>query len=446
MPQENREWLEQTLSKVLVIGMSLSSEKDTMKLLDRIVSGSMELTGADAGTLYLAVDKDSRQLGAVDSESRDRMLLEFAIARNASMQVPFRSSWSPLSENSLSGYAILSGESLRIEDAREIPADRPYRHNRAFDDMTGYRTRSMLTVPMSDHEGKRIGVLQLINKKADAGATLDFSDPATPDRILPFTPFDEQLISSIASQAAVAIENAILERDLKALLEDYRRQNEELLRLGQRILGAHEEERKRIARDLHDGPAQSVSNLAMKLEICRRIGQMGDSVRLDGELGKLGEAIRNSVKEIRTILYDLKPSVLEHGLFRAIRTRLGAFEESTGVKPDLGTVGDDAQLPEYVVSAVYGIVQESLNNIAKYAHATRVSVILSIDGSQLKLHVTDDGAGFDPAAQKEISSERRLSGGFGLQGMRERVELLRGTLSVDSAPGAGTRIYVTVPL
>lgn len=445
LSEQHIAWLEQTLAKVLVIGQAFSSEKDAMKLLDLIVAGSMDLTGADAGTLYLIVDPDTHKLSSLRADNRDKVLLEFAIAQNTSMSVVLKSTWTPVGEDSIFGHVILEGKSLRIADAYQLPENVPYRHNRSFDEKTGYRTKSMLTLPMQDHLGNRIGVMQLINKKEFGSDTLDYSQPDVADAILPFTEMDEQLMNALAGQAAIALENAILLQDLKQLLDDYRVQNDELVVLGQRILGAHEDERKRIARELHDGPAQSVANLSMKVEICKRLMAMGDKERLEKEMNRFGDSIGTAVSEIRTILYDLKPAVLEQGLFQAIRTRMVAFEEATGISPSFHAEGEDSQLPEYVISAVYNIVQEALTNVQKYAHAKHVQLKLLVTSAQLIAEVADDGDGFDMNAPQK-ASESRLKGGFGLQGMRERVELLRGSLVVVSAVGKGTTITVTVPL
>src|SRR5882724_635392 len=147
------------------IGIALSSERNRDALLAMILTKCREITSADAGSLYLV----ERAEGAVASESdffADKCLL-FSLAQNDSVNVPFKASTMAISRQSLAGYAALTGEPLHINDAYAIPDGAEYRFNRAFDTASGYRTKSLLIIPMRNHKDETIGVLQLINRKRD---------------------------------------------------------------------------------------------------------------------------------------------------------------------------------------------------------------------------------------------------------------------------------------
>ncbi len=195
------------------IGVALSAERDINKLLDLILKKSREITTADAGSLYL-VERGKDQKVQTD----DR--LRFKLTQNDSVQVPFEEQLMPLSETSIAGYAALTGKGVNVADAYNLAPGSPFQISRSWDEQSGYRTKSMLAVPMRDHKEEVIGVVQLINKKRDATAVLQ-PVAVVDEEVIPFTAVDEELVTSLASQAAVAFENTLLIQDIKRLFEAF---------------------------------------------------------------------------------------------------------------------------------------------------------------------------------------------------------------------------------
>jgi HD-GYP domain-containing protein (c-di-GMP phosphodiesterase class II) len=195
------------------IGVALSAERDINKLLDLILFKCREITAADAGSLYLVERSKDDATGTGDQ-------LSFELAQNASVAVPFQKTKVPLKETSIAGYAALTGKVVNVPDAYNPPAGSPFKISRSFDEKSGYKTRSMLAVPMRDHQDDIIGVVQLINKKRDAKTVLR---PVTlvDSTVIPFTSVDEELVTSLASQAAVAYENTRLIQDIKNLFNSF---------------------------------------------------------------------------------------------------------------------------------------------------------------------------------------------------------------------------------
>jgi HD-GYP domain-containing protein (c-di-GMP phosphodiesterase class II) len=201
------------LSELNKIGVALSAERDISKLLDLILAKCREITAADAGSLYLV------QRGKDESTQSDDQL-RFRLTQNDSVMLPFEERTLPLSETSIAGYSALSGKSVNLQDAYRIPPGYPFQISRSFDELSGYRTKSMLVVPMKDHRNTVIGVVQLINKKRDAKMVL--RPVAVVDEcVIPFTSVDEELVGSLASQAAVAFENTKLLADIKGLFHSF---------------------------------------------------------------------------------------------------------------------------------------------------------------------------------------------------------------------------------
>jgi HD-GYP domain-containing protein (c-di-GMP phosphodiesterase class II) len=198
------------LSQLNHIGVALSAERNIDKLLTLILKKSREITVADAGSLYL-----------VERENGAAPRLRFKLPQNDSVGVSdFQEYAVPLDDTSIAGYVALTGEPLNLADVYNLPPGAPYKFSRSFDEKSGYRTRSMLTVPMKDHEDVVIGVVQLINKKRDPDAVLQ-SVSLVDDQVISFTAVDRDLVASLASQAAVAFENADLIQRIQTLFDQF---------------------------------------------------------------------------------------------------------------------------------------------------------------------------------------------------------------------------------
>ena len=198
------------------IGVALSETRDVGVLLDMILAKARQITRADAGSLYLVEETRPDALAAGPGERH----LRFMLTQNDSVQFPFEEFVLPMRETSLAGCSAIRGEVINLADAYRIPRGRPYRFNKSYDEQTGYRTRSLLTLPMKNGRGEVIGVLQLINCKTHSAARL-----TTPESVMrevrPFSERAARLALSLASQAAVAYENSRLYQDIEALFEGF---------------------------------------------------------------------------------------------------------------------------------------------------------------------------------------------------------------------------------
>ncbi|QEK11928.1 sensor histidine kinase [Crassaminicella thermophila] len=213
--------------------------------------------------------------------------------------------------------------------------------------------------------------------------------------------------------------------------------------VGIKIIKAQEEERQRIAREIHDGPAQSMANVVIKAEICEKLIDR-DMEKAKYELAQLKNIVRRCLKDVRKIIYDLRPMSLDDlGLVPTLQRFITDFEEETKINVKF-LVNVKYGLSDSIVQlSVFRIIQETLNNIRKYAKASGVVIKLEIIRQRINLLIADDGIGFD--VQSKLSTDKKESG-FGLLIMKERVELLKGNIDIQSNIGKGTRIKVTIPL
>lgn len=191
------------------IGVRLTAERDTDSLLELILTKAREITRSDGGSLYLVEDLD-------DGERR----LRFKLAQNDSVAVPFTEFTLPLSGKSIAGHVAATGEILHLDDARTLPEGSPFQLNRDFDSHVGYLTKSMLVVPMKTPSGQVLGVIQLINMKRNAGQPFTSARTIAAET-LPYPEHFRHLVASLASQAAVALENSRLYRNIEALFEGF---------------------------------------------------------------------------------------------------------------------------------------------------------------------------------------------------------------------------------
>ena len=223
----------------------------------------------------------------------------------------------------------------------------------------------------------------------------------------------------------------------RAAEEQLRESNRRLRELAAHLQSAREQERLRIARELHDDLGQVLT--ALKMDLSGFVHRWPEP-RLQHELKPIVETVDEAIKSVRKILVQLRPEMLEDlGLKAALEWQVQEFQTRTGIDAQFVSALDSVELDPERAMAVYRILQESLTNVARHANATRVAVDLAAEDSQLLLKVADNGKGILP-------EEMRKARSFGLLGMRERALLLDGEVNVHSAPGQGTTITLRVPL
>jgi signal transduction histidine kinase len=263
------------------------------------------------------------------------------------------------------------------------------------------RMRSFLGVPIVA-KGDIIGAFYLTDK----------------DGAPEFSEADEQIIGVLAAHAAIAIENARLfeaSRELSVI-----------------------EERNRLARELHDAMTQNLFSLVLTAEAAVGLVR-ADPERAEAELDKVRRLARETQAELRSMIFELRPPRLaEDGLLATVQKDLDVLGRAHGLKADI-RAHDEPRLTSIVEMELYRIIQEALNNAVRHARADSVVVDVDSDDGEVTVTVRDDGVGFDPSAR--AIRERRL----GLTSMRERAEVLGGTLTIESVPGAGTTVRVAVP-
>jgi signal transduction histidine kinase len=246
-----------------------------------------------------------------------------------------------------------------------------------------------------------------------------------------FTQPNREVLDIIAHQAVIAIQNARLYSDLE------QEKN--------RMMEIQEEARKKLARDLHDGPTQSVAAIAMRLNFARRLMERDTNATAE-ELSKIEDLARRTTKEIRHMLFTLRPLVLEsQGLIAALDAMAEKMNETYNQEVIIDA--DPEVIPQLEMgrqTIIFYIVEEAVNNARKHAQAAHVWVrIKPVDQDLVLLEIQDDGIGFDVSS---VDSSYDQRGSLGLINMRERAELVNGLLHIESSEGEGTRIQVVIPI
>jgi signal transduction histidine kinase len=246
-----------------------------------------------------------------------------------------------------------------------------------------------------------------------------------------FTTSQREILGIIAHQAVIAIQNALLYRDLEQEKE--------------RMMDIQEEARKKLARDLHDGPTQSVAAIAMRVNFARRLMERDVKAAAE-ELFKIEDLARRTTGEIRHMLFTLRPLVLEsQGLVAALQAMADKMRET--YNQNVIIEADDKVIPDLEMgkqAVIFYIVEEAVNNARKHAQAAHIWVRLKpLEEGVVLLEIEDDGVGFDVGA---VDSTYEKRGSLGLVNIRERAELVNGIPRIDSAEGKGTRIRVVIPL
>jgi nitrate/nitrite-specific signal transduction histidine kinase len=333
--------------------------------------------------------------GAVHLWDADRGALEMAVHQRAPTEIIDYVQKQP-NGLGLVRWVIDHGEPLVIDDLAQDPRviHSPAAHH--------VRGRSYVGVPMRI-KNKILGVLSVVSEKER-----------------PIGPEEVTLLATIADQVGVAVENARLYEQAEQL--------------------AVIEERQRLARELHDSVTQSIYSVNLMAETARRAASVGDLDRTRHLLDRCGEMARQALKEMRLLVYELRPAALaQEGLVGALQQRLDTVEGRAGVKCRLLVEGDSSLLLPSVEMNFYRIAQEALNNALKHAEATEVTVSLQIKAESANLIINDNGKGFDPSVARE-------QGGIGLKSMQERTAQLAGKFTLESAPNKGATVSVCLPI
>lgn len=214
--------------------------------------------------------------------------------------------------------------------------------------------------------------------------------------------------------------------------------------LGLKIILAQEDERKRIAREIHDGLAQTMANVVLRTEITERMLSKQAYTGVKEELQELKGQARSGIEEVRKIIFNLRPMALDDlGLVPTLRKFIQDYEEKTKIRTQFELVGKDTRLPSGMEVAIYRLVQEAFSNVLKHAEASHVNLEITFQQQMIKITIRDNGIGF---IADNIDKKIERGSHYGLMGMRERVELLEGRLEFQSAVGAGTKVSMVIPI
>ena len=374
-----KRWSDQ-LESLIEVGNALATEVELEPMLGLVSSRLREILQARFVVILLRSGEDELRVEAVAGEAESSVA---GLATSLS--------------GTKAGRVLERGRSERVDSVIEDPES----------DLELTRALGMLTalyVPMR-LRNEIIGLIVV-------------GDKLVPDRR--FSSEDLRLAETFASRAAVAADQG-------------RRIQRDAFR---RVVQAQEEERRRLARELHDETGQALASILLglkSLEESKDVDGLKDSVEA------LRERVVETLRDVRRLAVELRPAALDDfGLEPALERLVTGFAEQTGIKVELESRLKDDRLPEEVETVLYRIVQEALTNIVKHAHAEWVSIVVTQKPGAVGAIIEDDGRGFDP--------ERDVDGGIGLLGMRERVALLEGSLTIESSRDAGTTLVVEVPL
>jgi len=250
-----------------------------------------------------------------------------------------------------------------------------------------------------------------------------------------FSEQEVQLLTSLGHQLGIAVENAQLYQELQSKEQ----MREQLLR---RIISAQEDERQRVARELHDVTSQALATLGVGLEVIAT--PQSDVSEREAQMDGIKSLLSATSRDVHRLIYDLRPSLLDDlGLSAAIRSYAHNSLDAAGVEVHVEVAGQEKRLPPEVEIALFRIFQEAIANIARHAHAESAYISLEFKEKSVAVEIEDDGTGFDHSHDFTAGAGGK---GVGLLGMRERAELLDGTIVIDTRPGGGTRVSVEIPV
>ncbi len=372
----------------------LTSSLDVRTVLEKAIETTAHVLNAEAATIFRYDAANNRLKFSVIRSSVAEVLEEQYISTTAGVV----------------GHAFTHGEALVINDTSSCEL-----FDSSLDEATGFNTRSILCVPLCVH-GEKSGVLEVLNKKDGQ----QFSED------------DVRWLSVIAEQIAVALKNA-------ELYQQVRREQE-------RLIKAQEDVRHQLARELHDNTAQMLNLIALRVEMSRRMLQQNQLGKVEIELEAVESVARQANREVRTLLYELRPIILEsRGLIPALESYHSKLDATMNCKVHLDSKIFHVDMSLQDASGIFSIVQEAVNNVRKHAFAENTWIRVYFEADNFYFEVEDDGEGFSMTERMVRYDE---SGSYGLLNMNERASILGGKLELISPrPGnsKGTLVRGSIP-
>jgi len=400
------------------LAVELSALRDLQSVMDTALGHCLDLTESQFGFIGL---------NAADGKALDVVAIQ---GFHPSPDFYAHAHLIPLRPN-VFARAVLENHPVRSDDATTDPfrVGQPRGHP---------PVRAFLGVPLLVRE-QPIGMIGVANRPA------------------PYDDDHEQLLTTYAAQVAIAISNAQLYEKLEAanaelegkVAERTQEVNEakealaqkadQLQRLLSETVSVQERERQRISQDMHDGLNQLLIGALLELKSGRERLGADELGRAEASLDQVKEILRRMEREIKQTIYDLRPPSLDAlGLVPSLRRYAERFAQYSGIPCTVRAEGDPHRLPPDVEIGLYRIMQESLQNVSVHSQAKSAEVVVHFSPAAVALTIADDGRGFDPAT---VNGD-----GLGLIGMRERAESLSGWLTIQSAPGWGTKVNLSVPI
>ena len=374
-------------SSVLQVSAEVTSELELDRVLPKIMHIAVQVAGADGGIIAL-LDEERHVITYPHVENLPPALADVTVSK----------------EEGLSGEVISTGRPTVIDDYKLYPQRVP-----AFAE-AGLTSVASVPIVSGDRTFGALSVLSI-------GQVKGYSER------------EMAILTAIGRQAGIAIENAYLYENMRYY--------------ARKITRAQENERKRIARELHDDTIQSLIGISRRLEaLSTSEPALPESAA--NRIQELQQTTSDVINRVRLFSQALRPSTLDYlGLLPTLEELVGAINRHDGLRAELWVHGEQRRLSSEVELTLFRIVQEALNNVIKHADAVRVVTVVEMGDSSVTITVQDDGIGFQPST---LAEHPATASRLGLLGMQERARLLGGILSIDSTPGHGTKVTVNVPV
>ncbi|WP_442596358.1 sensor histidine kinase [Neobacillus sp. D3-1R] len=378
----------------------MSKKKFDSKLLDQILNNMIDTVGNSKDEIFQIGEQCRKDFESISEELKEVKILVLKIIDDGDkLDAQVRLARKRLSEVSQNFQKFSEAE---VRDAYEKA------HQLQMELSMNRQQEKLLRNRRDDLERRLIGVQETIDRA---------------DLLISQVSVVMTYLTSDLKEMGQALEDAQLKQDF-----------------GLKIIEAQEEERKRLSREIHDGPAQMLANVMMRSDLIERVYNERGAQEAWEEIKSFKKMVRSALYEVRRIIYDLRPMALDDlGLIPTLRKYLQTTEEyHKSTKISFINLGQDCRLPSKYEVSLFRLIQESVQNALKHANASEIQVKVEIKDERVTAVVKDNGKGFDV---NEVKSQS-----FGILGMKERIELLHGVISIDSKPGAGAGILIQIPL